>query len=82
MKTKALSFYVKVLSFLLVLFGFQSCYPEPTEPEQEPRIAPTYGVPAAEFKVKLQDYNGGGGNRDEGEATKNIEIVDLESVKE
>ena len=82
MKTKALSFYVKIVSFFFVLLGFQSCYPEP-EPEPEPgKAMPMYGVPAAEFKVKIQDCNGGGENRAEGEATKDMKIVDFESVKE
>ena len=60
MKTRVVSFYAKVLSFLLMLFGFQSCDTGMAE----------YGTPSATFKVKgkVQD-------NDTKEPVKNIRAV-------
>ncbi|MFV0538440.1 MAG: radical SAM-associated putative lipoprotein [Dysgonomonas sp.] len=44
MKLKVISFYSRLLSFLLVLLGFSSC--SEIDPKDE------YGVPSAKFKVK------------------------------
>jgi putative lipoprotein (rSAM/lipoprotein system) len=46
MKFRVISFYSKVISFLLVLLGFSSC--SIIDPKDE------YGVPSARFKVKGQ----------------------------
>ncbi len=46
MKLKVISFYSKVISFFLVLLGFNSC--NIIDPKDE------YGVPSAKFKVKGQ----------------------------
>ena len=60
MKTKVVSFYAKVLSFLLMLLGFQSCNMGGEE----------YGTPSATFKVKgkVQDS-------DTKEPVKNVRAV-------
>ena len=60
MKTKVVSFYVKVVSFLLMLLGFQSCNTAMVE----------YGTPSATFKVKgkVQDS-------DTKEPIKNVRAV-------
>ncbi|MFT4221708.1 radical SAM-associated putative lipoprotein [Dysgonomonas sp.] len=46
MKNRVISFYSKIISFLLVLLGFSSC--SLIDPKDE------YGVPSAKFKVKGQ----------------------------
>ena len=56
MKTKALSFCTKILSFFLILLGFQSC-----EKRGGRTTCCEYGVPSATFKVKgkVQDSETG-----------------------
>ena len=60
MKTRVVSFYAKVVSFLLMLLGFQSCNTAMVE----------YGTPSATFKVKgkVQDS-------DTKEPIKNVRAV-------